>query len=117
MRFLADECCATSVVDALRSDGHDVLYAMESMRGAPDDEVLTRAFAEDRILLTEDKDFGELVYRLHQPARGIVLLRFDVSDRDLKIPRLRALLEEDVERLPGSFVVLEVNKTRFRPLL
>jgi predicted nuclease of predicted toxin-antitoxin system len=87
------------------------------MRGATDDEILTRAFAEVRILLTEDKDFGELVYRLHQPARGIVLLRFDVSDRDWKIPRLRALLEEDVERLPGSFVVLEVNKTRFRPLL
>lgn len=117
MRFLADECCATSVVDALRSDGHDVLYAMESMRGAPDDEILTRAFAEDRILLTEDKDFGELVYRFHQPARGIVLLRFDVSDRNWKIPRLRALLDEDAERLPGSLVVLEVNKTRFRPLL
>jgi len=116
VRFLADECCDTVVVNALRADGHDVLYAMESMRGVIDEELLTRAFAEERILLTEDKDFGELVYRLHRPARGVVLLRFDVSDRVFKIPRLRLLLEKDAERLSGSFVVLEVDKIRFRPL-
>ena len=116
MRFLADECCEVSIVDALRKDGHDVLYAMESMRGVTDEELLTRAFAENRILLTEDKDFGELVYRFRRPALGIVLLRFDVSDRAFKIPRLRVLLEEDAERMSGSFVVLEVDKIRFRPL-
>ena len=116
MKFLADECCETSVVDALRTDGHDVLYAMESMRGATDEDLLTRAFAEERIMLTEAKDFGELVYRLRRSAWGIVLLRFDVSDRAFKISRLRAMLEIDEKRLPGSFVVLEVNKIRFRPL-
>jgi predicted nuclease of predicted toxin-antitoxin system len=104
------------MVEALRVDNHDVLYVMESMRGATDEEILTRAFAEDRIVLTEDKDFGELVYRLRYPARGIILLRFDVSERTLKIPRLRSLLEESAERLPGSFVVLEMDKARFRPL-
>jgi len=116
VRFLADECCDTSVVDALRLDGHDILYVMESMRGATDEEILTQAFAENRILLTEDKDFGELVYRFRRPARGIILLRFDISNRALKIPRLRILVEKEAERLPGSFVVLEVDKTRFRPL-
>ena len=117
MRFLADECCDAALVDALRDDGHDVLYAVESLRGAIDDELLARAFSERRILLTEDKDFGELVYRLRRPAYGIVLLRFDVADRALKVPRLRDLLEQEAERLPGAFVVLEADKVRIRPLI
>ena len=117
MRFLADECCDAALVDALHDDGHDVIYAVVSQRGATDAEVLARAFSEDRILLSEDKDFGELVYRLRQPARGIVLLRFDIADRALKIPRLRYLLEEEAEKLPGAFVVLEVDRVRVRPLI
>jgi predicted nuclease of predicted toxin-antitoxin system len=115
MKFLVDECCDAGLVQALRADGHDVLYALESLRGVSDDELLNRAFAENRLLLTEDKDFGELVYRLRRPARGVILLRFDVADRRLKAPRLRDLLTQ-TERLPGAFVVLEVDKIRFRPL-
>ena len=117
MRFLADECCDAALVDALRSDGYDVLYAIESLRGATDDELLAVAFSDRRILLTEDKDFGELVYRLQRPAHEVVLLRFDVADRALKLPRLRDLLEQEAERLVGAFVVLEVNKIRVRPLI
>ena len=116
MRFLADECCDTGLVNALRDDGHDVLYALESLRGVSDDALLNLAFEEDRILLTEDKDFGELVFRLRKSTRGIILLRFDVPDRTLKIPRLRQLLTETAERLPGTFVVLETDKFRIRPL-
>jgi len=116
VRFLADECCDAALVGALRDDGHDVLYAVESLRGVTDDEVLHQAFSERRVLLTEDKDFGELVYRLRRPALGIVLLRFDVADRALKIPRLRRLLEQEARRLSSSFIVLEVDKVRIRPL-
>ena len=116
MRFPADECCDAALVGALRDDGHDVLYAVESLRGVTDDEVLHQAFSERRVLLTEDKDFGELVYRLRRPALGIVLLRFDVADRALKIPRLRRLLEQEARRLSSSFIVLEVDKVRIRPL-
>ncbi len=96
---------------------HDVVYVAESQRGAADPDVLRRADSEQRILLTEDKDFGELVYRLRRPAHGIVLLRFDVAQRTLKIPRLRSLVAIAAERLPGTLVVLEATKTRFRPLL
>jgi predicted nuclease of predicted toxin-antitoxin system len=117
VRFLADECCDADMVDVLRGDGHDVLYATESLRGATDDELLTCTVSEGRILLTEDKDFGELVYRLQRTAHGIVLLRFNVADRALKIPCLRYLLKQEAERLRGTFVVLEVDKVRFRPLI
>jgi predicted nuclease of predicted toxin-antitoxin system len=117
MNFLADECCDATLVEALRVDGHDVLYATESLSGATDEELLSRAFSERRILLTEDKDFGELVYRLGRQTHGIVLLRFDVAERDLKIPRLRWLLYQEIERLPGALVVLEPDKVRFRSLV
>jgi len=116
MRFLADACRDAALVDALRQDGHDLLYAAESPPGATDEQALTRAFDESRILLTEDRDFGGLVYRLRRPARGVVRLRF-VAERALKISRLRELLERMPERLPGAFVVLEATKTRIRPLL
>lgn len=116
MRLLADECCDASLVSALRADGHDVLYALEAFPGAVDEQILDRAFSEHRLLLTEDKDFGELVYRLRRPVRGIILLRFDVVNRALKVPRLRDLLTYEKDRLSGCFVVLEANKIRIRSL-
>ncbi len=67
MRLLADECCDAGLVLALRADGHDVLYSAETSQGASDEEVLERAFADDRVLLTEDKDFGELAVRQRLP--------------------------------------------------
>lgn len=75
-----------------------------------------RADADGRILLTEDKAFGELVYRLKQPTQGIILLRFDVTEHALKISRLLSLLEKQPDQLPGSFVVLDKEKIRFRQI-
>jgi predicted nuclease of predicted toxin-antitoxin system len=116
MKFLADEYCDLALVDTLRAEGHDVYYVAESLRGGSDDAILTRAYSENRLLITEDKDFGELVYRLGQPARGIILLRFDTVDRAFKIPRLLTFLGQDPQRLSGSFVVIEIDKVRVRPL-
>lgn len=116
MRLLADECCDAGLVEALRRDGHDVTYVLESMRAASDTEVLQRAWEEGRLLMTEDKDFGELVYRLRRPVQGIILLRFAPEERALKVPRLRALLDREAERLGGAFVVLDAEKARIRPL-
>jgi predicted nuclease of predicted toxin-antitoxin system len=117
MRFLADECCDGGIVAALRHDGHDVLFVPELMAGATDETILAHAFDERRILLTEDKDFGELVYRLQLAARGVVLMRFDPADRDRKIPRMRALVATYGNRLLGLFVTLEADKIRARPLM
>ena len=62
MRFLADESCDGAIVRALREAGHDVTSVRDTMRGATDRSVLDAAFKEQRLLLTEDKDFGELVF-------------------------------------------------------
>lgn len=116
MKLLADECCDAGLVEALRRNGHDVAYVLESRPGVSDTEVLQQAHREERLLLTEDKDFGELVYRLRRPVPGIILLRFDPEERALKLPRLLVLLEREPERLEGAFVVLDAEKARIRPL-
>lgn len=114
---MADECCDAELVSSLRGDGHDVLYVLERKPGVSDGEVLIEAYNEERILVTEDKDFGELVYRLKKRARGIILIRMDVKERQMKWLRLKKLIEHYKERLPGHFVVIDSHKYRFRPLL
>lgn len=81
-----------------------------------DDSVLTRAFSEGRVLITEDKDFGELVYRLKKPAVGIILIRISVEKRTSKWPQTKKLIKEFGDRLKGHFVVVEENRFRFRKL-
>ena len=112
MKFLADECCDAELVLELRNEGHDVIYVMESMSSSPDNEVLQKAYLERRILITEDKDFGELVFRLKMQTRGIILLRFQVTDRNIKWPKLQKLIRAKSEDLFGKFVVIDKNKAR-----
>jgi predicted nuclease of predicted toxin-antitoxin system len=116
VNFLADECCDADLVQFLRLEGHDVLYVLEFKPGAFDTEVLERAFIEKRILLTEDKDFGELVYRFKRQAFGIVLLRFDVHERSLKWPMLKELINKYGSKLEGHFAIVDSEKYRIRPL-
>ena len=94
-----------------------MFYVFESSRSAADDDVLTLAFDDRRILITEDKDFGELVYRLKKPAHGIILIRIAVKNRRMKWPRLKKLLDAYPEKCVGRFVVIDENKFRSRSLL
>ena len=116
MKFLADENIERPIVDALRAAGHDVLSVSEGPRGLPDEEVLYLAQAERRILLTNDKDFGELVFRLRQSANGIVLLRLGTEDGEEKAARLTEILPHIEARLAGHFAVVTEGGVRLRPL-
>lgn len=116
MKFVADECCDVPFVSGLRADGHDVVFIREVAPGADDRTVLQLAVNEERILVTEDKDFGELVVRFDLPAYGIVLVRMNPADSDGKLQRVRSAIESHGERFAGSFVVIDEFKIRFRPL-
>ena len=94
-----------------------MLYVTEKKAGAIDDKILSDAYKEERILITEDKDFGELVYRFKKPTYGIVLLRVDVHERDVKWSRLKRLIDDYGTKLQGHFTVVDAQKFRFRPLL
>jgi predicted nuclease of predicted toxin-antitoxin system len=75
MRFLVDECTSPAVADWLRSEGHDVFSVYDSARGIDDEAVLEKALAESWILITNDKDFGEKVYRERHHHHGVILMR------------------------------------------
>jgi len=76
MRLLTNENVSDTVVRTLRERGHDVLSAKESMRSQPDEKLLARAQVEGRVLVTHDKDFGELAFGSRLPGEcGVILLR------------------------------------------
>jgi predicted nuclease of predicted toxin-antitoxin system len=75
MNILADESVDQPIVERLRADGHDVLAVVEMAPGLPDEDVLTLANQRGAVLLTADTDFGELVFRQHRLATGVVLIR------------------------------------------
>ena len=104
MRFMADESCDFAVVRALRQAGHDVLYVSEADPGAEDDALVVRAYAEGRVVLTEDRDFGRLVFAASRPAAGVVYLRFPVSARETMGQAVLALVAEKGDALAASFV-------------
>ena len=75
MRWLADECVSAALVKRLRSVDHDVSYVAEIAPALSDRDVVVRAAAGDRLLLTEDKDFGELLVLQQMTVPGLILLR------------------------------------------
>jgi predicted nuclease of predicted toxin-antitoxin system len=116
VKFLADECCDALFGAGLRGDGRDVVYVKEVAPGNDDDAILRMAASHQRRVLTEDKDFGELVVRLKLPAYGVILLRMNPADSATKLARLREVLSKDAARLANSFVVIDEGKARFRAL-
>jgi len=113
MRFLVDECTGPAVARWLRRQQHDVFSVYEQGRGMSDDEVIQKAFAENRILITDDKDFGEKVYRERHPHRGIILLRLEDERAASKIAALRRLLDSYANQLANNFVVVTETRVRF----
>jgi predicted nuclease of predicted toxin-antitoxin system len=116
MRWLADECVDASLVRRLREAGHDVSYVAETAPRTIDAEVLRFASEDARLLLTEDKDFGELVFRSKETVSGLVLMRIDPVRSLLKWARLKTAVEQFGERLLGRYLVIEEARFRSRPL-
>jgi len=73
---MADESCAGPVIRAPRQAGHDVIATAETAKGAADEAVVERAFSDGRVLITEDRDFGELVSARGRPSAGVIFVKF-----------------------------------------
>lgn len=112
MRFLADESCDFAVVRALRTAGYDVLAVSEISPRAEDAEVMNLAFRGERVLLTEDKDFGQLVFAQGQGTRGVIFLRYPASARREISKDVVRLVKQGEEELMGCFVVVQPGRVR-----
>jgi predicted nuclease of predicted toxin-antitoxin system len=113
MRFLVDECTGPAVAAWLISSGHDVYSVYDQSPGDSDDDVLARALAEYRILITNDRDFGELIFREGRSHRGVVFLRLHDERPANKIRVLTGLLATHADQLASQFVVVTETQIRF----
>lgn len=113
MRFLVDESTGPWVAQWLRERGDEVFSVFEESRGMDDDDILRKAFSENWILLTNDKDFGDKIFRGQKPHKGVVLLRLDDERVAMKIEVVGRLLENYADKLTNQFVVVTENTVRF----
>jgi len=114
VRFLADESCDGRVVRALRAAGHDVQSAANDLRGAADSAVSDAAFVEGRVVVTEDRDFGQLVFVAGARSVGTILIRWPADDRDGIAHRLVEVVSTLGDRILGSFTVVQPTGVRSR---
>jgi predicted nuclease of predicted toxin-antitoxin system len=116
MQFLANENFPLDAVEAVRNEGHDVAWIRTDAPGSKDPDILKRAVAENRVLLTFDKDFGDLAFQFGLPAAcGIVLFRLHASSSAALATMVAAAIRSRTD-WPGSFSVVEPGRIRVRPL-
>lgn len=114
-KFLVDESTGQAVVEHLRDLGYDVVGVGELMPRAPDEAVIAHAYREQRILISNDRDFGDKVYRDGYPHAGVLLLRLSDDRASAKIRVITAIIRQHGDRLPNSFVVASERNIRIRP--
>ena len=114
LSFVADENVESDVVVALRELGHDVVDVVHSSPGAADDSLLESARSRNAILITSDKDFGDLVYRQRKMTAGVVLMRLAGLSPQLKAQHVTAAVGQHESELLGSFTVIARRSVRVR---
>jgi predicted nuclease of predicted toxin-antitoxin system len=116
MNFLANGNVAYDAVIALRGRGHDVVWIKTDAPGSKDEDVLARAVAESRILITFDKDIGELAFRRGLPAAcGIILFRIHMPSSSAVAHAVVAAIDTRTD-WAGHFAVVEEQRIRMRSL-
>ena len=115
MKFVADEGIDAQIVARLREDDHNVWYVAEMSPGVSDSDVLNIANRENAILLTFDKDFGDLVFRQRRVSQGVDLIRLHGFKPEQKASMVLNVIQQYGSDLPRAFTVLTPNKVRIRP--
>ena len=116
VRILADECIPLPVVDALKASGHDVLLIKDVCPGCPDIVVLRLANQQGRILLTRDKDFGDLTVRFRKKVPGIIRYNLLGMPLDRQAEQLVSALKNAPKPLAGHITTVEPGRIRQRPI-
>ncbi|PKP60851.1 MAG: hypothetical protein CVT88_01865 [Candidatus Altiarchaeales archaeon HGW-Altiarchaeales-1] len=117
LKFLADENIAKSLVRALRQNGYDVKdIKEEKLIGISDKEVINKAKEQDRIIITHDKDFGNLLNYPLQSHCGVILIRYMNQSPSYIIPKLIPLLDTLKNKVKGSITIVTDDLVRIENL-
>jgi len=106
LKFLVDECVGLCVAQWLKSRHADTVSILDSMSGTKDIKILEKAFAENRIIVTVDKDFGDLAFQKKLPHAGIILLRLQNESSKNRIAALERLFASHYHELQNNFIVI-----------
>ncbi len=114
--MIADESLNKNLVIALREIGYNISSIAEDCPGISDEEIAIRSLSPPNIIISEDKDFGELVYHHKVQIIGVILLRYEPNEFDFIKERLLTFMKEYHQNLQSKFVVITYNKIRIRNL-
>ena len=113
MKFLADESCDFLVVRALRQPGYDVLAICEMAPSMADMDVIQMAGKGKRVLITEDKDFGQIFYSFVEKEHTVILIRYPNNIRKNLPADIVSLIKSYSKKIEGCFVVVQPGRVRF----
>jgi predicted nuclease of predicted toxin-antitoxin system len=116
MKVLANAHISRAICGFLESEGHDCVHAEVLSPGLSDEKLLRIAVEDGRVILTADKDFGELVFRQLLPVRGVILLRFRLPSEAERLAALQRHWSTIQRSVPDHFVVVTNHAVRRSPL-
>jgi predicted nuclease of predicted toxin-antitoxin system len=114
MLVLVDVSPGKAIAEALRGLSHDVTEVRDRNSRMSDIDILSWAVTEQRLVVTMDKDFGELVYRSGARHSGVLLLRLDAAANSERVRVVTEIFEQYAEQLPGKFAVYQDGRLRIR---
>ncbi|MEN6423122.1 MAG: DUF5615 family PIN-like protein [Smithella sp.] len=114
MKFLIDVGVGKKVENWLRENGYDVLAVRDIDERAKDSKILQFAFETQRMIITMDKDFGELVFNSGKTHAGVLILRLEDADGDQKAAVIKSILQNYEKQLKSAFCVYQDGKLRIK---
>ena len=117
MKFTADENIDTEIIEDLRAKGYLILSISEDFPGIPDKDVLDITNKNDSILVTGDKDFGELVFRDGRAVSGVILIRIFGIPQEEKVAIISEVFKDHIDKFMGNFTVISRNKVRIKEIV
>jgi|TARA_Y100000310_G_scaffold173296_1_gene173480 predicted nuclease of predicted toxin-antitoxin system len=112
MQFLVDENLGSRFANLLKYAGYDAVFVGEVMRGEPDDEILSKGEGEKRVIITDDQDFGELIFKFKRSTNGVILFRVLTNNPQKRFEMIADILEKS----EGKFIVVREGRIRVRRL-
>lgn len=114
MKLVADESVDAPIVQKLRENDFEIFSIAEQLPGISDEQVLAIAYEKSSLLITQDKDFGELIYRLGKAHEGVVLLRLTGLTPYHKADLCLAVINQHKHQLLGAFTVISKDFVKIR---
>ena len=112
IKFLVDESLGNRFSVFLENHGYNSVFVGNIMRSAPDEEILSFSEKENFVIATDDKDFGELIFRFKKPAKGVILFRTSATDP----AKLFEMVKDILDKAEGKFIAVKEGQIRVRDL-